>query len=147
MYAFRTHRIWSRVVLSPVLMAGIATFTIVVSSRIMKNPVVKTSRTSHGLVRACAMSPPQPFNVAHHSGAPLQPSIRYLVRDLANPFALRFQHRDLVLQLDQSESLEAVPLQLVENSRELGDGRPERCLARLQVSHRLRRLEVMHEHQ
>ena len=33
-------------------MAGMATFTIVVSSRIMKNPVVNTTSTSHGLVRA-----------------------------------------------------------------------------------------------
>src|SRR6266850_2356632 len=55
MYEFSTHRIWSSVVLSPALMAGIATLTIVVSSMIMKNPVVKTASTSHGLVRAWDM--------------------------------------------------------------------------------------------
>ena len=58
MYAFSTHRIWSSVVLSPALMAGMATLTMVVSSRIMKNPLVSTTRTNQGLVRACAMTPP-----------------------------------------------------------------------------------------
>src|SRR5882672_12118546 len=128
MYAFRTHRIWSRVVLSPVLMAGIATFTIVVSSRIMKNPVVKTKRTSQGLVglvRACAMSPPQPFKVMHHSGAPLQPPLCDFVRDLEHPLALRLEHRDLVLQLDQSKPPQTVRLQLLEDVRQLGDLRGE----------------------
>ena len=52
-----------------------------------------------------------------------------------------------MLQLDQRETHEAMRLQLVQDSRELGDGRPKRCLARLQVSCRLRRPEVMHEHQ
>ena len=44
-------------------MAGIATLTIVVSSMIMKKPVVKTSSTSHGLVRASAIPNSQPATV------------------------------------------------------------------------------------
>src|SRR5437879_13240598 len=99
----------------------------------MKNPVVKTSRTSHGLVRACAMSSPQCFKAVHHSGAPLQPSFRYLVRDLANPFALRIEHRDLVLELDQRETHEAMRLLLVQDSRELGDGRAQCWVERITV--------------
>src|SRR5919204_3993035 len=59
MYALTTHRIWSSVVFSPVLIDGMATFTIVVSSMIMKKPVVRTRSTSHGLVRAWAMPNPQ----------------------------------------------------------------------------------------
>src|SRR5438132_5259495 len=137
MYAFRTHRIWSRVVLSPVLMAGIATFTIVVSSRIMKNPVVKTSRTSHGLVRAGAMSAPQPFDVARHSGAPLQLSVRDLACDLQNPLPLRLEHRDLVLQLDERQPLQPMRLQVFQDERQLRDRRAERTRACLEVRGRL----------
>src|SRR5438309_1681092 len=69
-------------------MAGIATFTIVVSSRIMKNPVVKTSSTSHGLVRARAMSPPEPFIVGIASDLPLQPAFVDFLLEVANPSAL-----------------------------------------------------------
>src|SRR5690349_3309338 len=99
-----TQRIWSSVVFRPALMAGIATLTIVVSSMIMKNPVVRTSRTNHGLVRACAMFPPQHFIAGDAAGPPLQLSVRDLLRDLVNPCPLGLQDRDLVLQLDHRQS-------------------------------------------
>src|SRR5215831_16364072 len=99
-----THRIWSSVVFSPALMAGIATFTIVVSSMIMKKPVVRTSSTSHGLVRAWGISPPQLFMSGWDSGPPLQLSVGDLLRELAHPSALRLDERDLVLELDQGEA-------------------------------------------
>src|SRR4029077_1433377 len=51
MYAFRTHKIPSRLIFRPALMAGMATFTIVVSSMIMKKPVTRTTRTTHGFER------------------------------------------------------------------------------------------------
>jgi hypothetical protein len=37
-----------------------ATFTIVVSSMIMKKPVTKTTSTTHGLLRLSAIPSPQP---------------------------------------------------------------------------------------
>src|SRR5437762_13478117 len=94
-YAFSTHRIWSSVVLSPVLIAGIATLTIVVSSMIMKNPEVRTSRTSQGLVRARAMSPPQPNQVGIASDLPLQLSVVDLSLDVDDPptFGVRSEER------------------------------------------------------
>src|SRR5467141_4906310 len=147
MYEMSTHRIWSSVVFRPVLIAGMATFTIVVSNRIMKNPVVKTKSTSQGLVRACAMSPPQAFNVIDLSGSPLQPSVGDLLRDLYDPVTLGFQHCDLVFHLDQGEALQAMPLQFAQNPRQLGDGGCERHRPRLQVASRFSGVEVMHEHQ
>src|SRR5690348_17966406 len=98
-----THRIWSSVVFRPALMAGIATLTIVVSSMIMKNPVVRTSSTNHGLVRACAMFPPQHFISGATAGPPLQLSVRDLLRDLVDPRPLGLEDRDLVLELDHRE--------------------------------------------
>src|ERR1700730_4309471 len=41
-------------------MAGMATFTIVVSSMIMKKPVTRTTSTTHGLARASAIPNSQP---------------------------------------------------------------------------------------
>src|SRR5260370_25330652 len=110
-----TKRIWSSVALSPVLIAGIATFTIVVSSRIMKKPVVKTTKTSQGLVRACAMLPPQPFMAGIDSDLPLQLSIVDFRCDLAHPVALRRDHRDLVLELDQRQACVTAGQQLIED--------------------------------
>src|SRR3954468_2997915 len=103
-YALSTHRIWSSVVWSPVLIAGIATLTIVVSSMIMKNPEVKTSRTSHGLVRARAMSPPQSNKVSVGSDLPLQLSVVDLFPEVEHPPALGFEHRDLVLELNECQA-------------------------------------------
>src|ERR1044072_2984959 len=105
-YAFRTQRIWSRVVLSAVLIAGIATLTIVVSSMIMKNPEVRTSSTNHGLVRACAMSPPyatQRGEVRIAPDLPLQPSFLDLFLEVDHPFAFGLEHRDLVIEVDARE--------------------------------------------
>src|ERR1700730_10520515 len=89
-----------------------ATFTIVVSSRIMKNPVVRTTSTSHGLVRACAMSSPQQFMSRTHSCNPLQLDCGDLALEAANPIALRFEHGDLVLQLDQRQPRHAAVQEL-----------------------------------
>ena len=89
-------------------MAGIATFTIVVSSRIMKNPVVSTTRTSHGLVRAWAMLPPQRFMAGIDSDLPLQLAFVDLSLQLADPLALGVEHRDLVLDLDQRQAAHAL---------------------------------------
>src|SRR6266700_3547515 len=104
MYAFRTQRISSSGALSPLLMAGIATFTIVVSSRIMKKPVVSTTRTNQGLVRALAMVPPKPFLTGADSHFPLQLALYDFALELADPFPLRIEHRDLVLHLDQGKA-------------------------------------------
>src|ERR1700730_5451645 len=41
-------------------MAGMATFTIVVSSMIMKKPLTRTTSTTHGLERASVIPNPQP---------------------------------------------------------------------------------------
>src|SRR6266550_1489874 len=49
MYAFSTQRISSRPAWSPSMMLGMATLTIVKSSRIMKKPRQRTSRMIHGL--------------------------------------------------------------------------------------------------
>src|SRR5437016_4225884 len=109
MYAFSTHRIWSRVVLSAVLIAGMATFTIVVSSMIMKKPVVKTRSTSQGLVRARAMSIPQLFmGGADSARFPFQLSSVDLIRKIGRPSALSSQHCDLVLELDQRQPRDAL---------------------------------------
>ncbi len=42
-------------------MAGMATFTIVVSSMIMKKPVTNTTSTTHGLERFCAIPCSEPY--------------------------------------------------------------------------------------
>src|SRR5579864_5062907 len=139
MYAFSTHRIWSRVVPRPVLIAGMATFTIVVSKRIMKKPVVSTSRTSHGLVRACAMPTPQLFMAGVDSGVPLQRSVGDLVRDSQHPGALGLEHRDLVFQLDQQQPSVAFPEQLVEDVRKFRDRRAQHRRAAPEVLDRFSR--------
>src|SRR5579859_3833501 len=147
MYAFSTHRIWSSVVLRPVLMAGMATFTIVVSSRIMKKPVVKTNRTSHGLVRAWAMPSPQPLSAGIDSDGPLQPAFCDFALQLSDPGALGVEHRDLVLELDEGEPGDAVRPQLAHDPRELVDGRSERLRPLSQPRGGRRGVQVMHEHQ
>src|SRR5579872_1305474 len=119
-----THRIWSSVAFRPVLMAGIATLTIVVSRRIMKNPVVSTNKTSHGLVDlvgACAMPSPQLLIAGVDSGPPLQLSVPYLPGDLADPTPLRLEDRDLVLELDQRQSRVTRGQKFIEDVCELGD--------------------------
>src|SRR5439155_11633566 len=147
MYALRTQRIWSSVVLRPVLIAGIATFTIVVSSMIMKKPVVKTSKTSHGLVRACAMSPPQLCVVGIDSDLPLQLAFGDFLLEIADPPAFGVEHRDLVLELDESETADASRAELghdlVQLFRRGLQGRDPTA----QVSHRLAAADVMHKHQ
>src|ERR1700674_1499059 len=128
-------------------MAGIATFTIVVSSRIMKNPVVKTTSTSHGLVRACAMPSPQHFMPGIDSGLPLQSSFLDLELELADPFALCFEHRDLVLQLDERQPGYAGCSKLTHDMGQLFrlGGKGGNSLAKELCC--LLSLEVMHEHE
>src|SRR5437773_7991577 len=99
-------------------MAGIATFTIVVSSMIMKNPVVKTRSTSHGLVRARAMFPPQLFIVGIDTDVPLQPSVVDLFFQIGDPPALGIVHRDLVFELDQGEEVDTLSPNLCQDSVE-----------------------------
>src|SRR2546423_15024839 len=121
MYAFSTHRISSSAAPKPALIAGIATFTIVVSSRIMKKPVVSTSNTSQGLERALAMVPPQRFMAGVHSHFPLQLAFGDLAFELDDPFAFRVEHCDLVLDLDQGETGNAFGDQFPVHQFELGD--------------------------
>src|SRR4029077_4413061 len=146
-YALMTQRIWSSVALSPVLIAGIATFTIVVSSRIMKKPVVKTSKTSQGLVRACAMSPPQPLMAGIDSDLPLQLSVIDFFCDLAHPIAFRPDHRDLVLELDQHQSRVAAGQQLIEDVGKLCDHRLKGLCALLEKLRGGGGFQVVHEHE
>src|SRR5439155_7529379 len=146
-YALSTHRIWSSVVWSPVLIAGIATLTIVVSSRIMKNPVVRTSSTSQGLVRARAMSPPETFKVGNASDSPLQPSVVDLFLQVADPFALRVEHRDLVFELDQREAAQPLGAKVGQDVVELFGGRLQGERSIRDMRRGLRRAQVMHEHE
>src|SRR6266536_4069861 len=146
-YALSTQMIWSSVVLSAVLMDGIATLTIVVSSMIMKNPEVRTSRTSHGLVRARAMSPPQSNQVGMASDLPLQLSFVDLSFEIDDPPAFGLEHGDLVLELDEGQAGHAHFAHLGHDSVELFDLRLQRDRAIGQVPSRLRRAEVVHEHQ
>src|ERR1035441_3712344 len=53
-----THRMSSREACSLVIMSGMAMFTIVRSSRVMKNPSDTTSSTAHGLPRYFLTVPP-----------------------------------------------------------------------------------------
>src|SRR6266702_2567937 len=112
-------------------MAGIATFTIVVSSMIMKNPVVKTRSTSHGLVRARAMFPPQLFIVGIATDVPLQLSLIDLFFQVAHPPALGVEHRDLVFELDEGKAADTLSPNLGKDSVELFGHVPDGIYARV----------------
>src|SRR5512135_3647034 len=128
-------------------MAGMATFTIVVSSRIMKNPVVRTTRMSQGLVRARAMRSPQPFHAGINSGIPLQRSVSDLALQLFDPYPLGVEHRDLVLELDEREPGDTIRPQLAHDACELVDGRAERLRPLRQPGGGRGGVQVVHEHE
>src|SRR5713101_4050309 len=93
------------------------------------------------------MPSPQHFMPGTHSGFPLQPSVGDLALELADPFALRLEHRDLVLQLDESQPRHTGRSQLSHNSGQLlglgsegGDSLVEKLCC-------LMCLEVVHEHE
>src|SRR5487761_1155719 len=112
MYAFKTQRIWSRVVLRAESMAGMATFTMVVSSRIMKKPAHSTTSTSQGLARARDMCTPRFSFGGADTDHPLQLAFRDFQLQVAHPLALHLAHRDCVLDLDDRKPPQASRPQL-----------------------------------
>src|SRR5712692_865603 len=113
-------------------MAGMATLTIVVSNRIMKNPLVKTTRTNQGLVRACAMTSPYHLVAGIDSDLPLQ---------------LGVEHRDLVFHLDEGKAGQSLLPKLREHALELRDLGIEQCRTFVEVACGVGRREVVHEHE
>src|SRR5713101_223389 len=128
-------------------MAGMATLTMVVSSRIMKNPLVRTTRTNHGLVRACAMTSPYHLVAGIDSDLPLQLAVDNFPFELAHPLALGVEHRDLVFHFDERQSRQSLPVQLSEHVFELRDQGIERSRTFVEVACGLGCCEVGHEHQ
>src|ERR1700732_2389798 len=93
------------------------------------------------------MSSPQHFMPGTNSGLPLQPAFSNVALELAAPGALRVEHRDLVLQLDESQPCHACcsqvghdPGELVRLGAEGGDPLGEKLGGLLS-------LEVVHEHE
>src|SRR5438445_11668204 len=85
----------------------------------MKNPVVKTTRTSQGLVRAGAMSPPQRFMVGIEPDFPFQSAVIDFLFEVVDPLAFRIEHCDLVLELDQRQPAHSVVSELGEDTGKL----------------------------
>src|SRR5260370_14959267 len=93
------------------------------------------------------MASPQHFMPGTNSGLPLQRAFCDLAFELPDPFALGIEHRDLVLQLDESQSRHARcaqvthhPVQLLCLGAEGNDALAEELC-------RLPGREVMHEHE
>src|SRR5258708_31921653 len=93
------------------------------------------------------MPSPQHFMPGTNSGLPLQPAFRDLGFELADPVALCVDHRDLVLQLDESEPRYARCTQLPHYSGQLFRLGVEGGDSLGQELRRLSRGEVMHEHE
>src|SRR5260370_5248003 len=65
-----THKIWSRLACSLSIMLGIAMFTIVKSSKVMKNPSETTIRIAHGLPRNLLTASPYCRPTGHRAALP-----------------------------------------------------------------------------
>src|SRR5258706_14794796 len=113
----------------------------------MKKPRVSTTRTTQGLLRACAMFPPQPFMAGTHSDLPLQLSVSDLLFQFPHPLALGVEHRDLVLDLDEGQPRHAVTKELSQDGLELFDDHVERGGPLGEMRRRVLGRQVMHEHE
>src|SRR2546426_5168421 len=80
-----------------------------------------------------------------NSGLPLQRAVFDFALQLPNPFALRIEHRDLVLDLDQREAGESLTAKLGENVLELREVGVEQRSAFVEMVCGLVRAEVVHE--
>src|SRR5215469_10116994 len=102
-YPLMTQPICASEACSPRRMSGIAMFTIVRSSSVMKKPRPRVSSTAHSLPRRLRMS-----------RLPGQPAVPEVVDDGAEPVPLRAQQREQVLPLDQVHPVDAVRLLLTD---------------------------------
>src|SRR5216684_9010938 len=93
------------------------------------------------------MLSPQHFMPGTNSGLPLQRAFCDLAFQLAYPFALGIEHRDLVLQLDEGQSRHARWAQLTHYPRQLLSLGAEGDDALAEELCRLPGREVMHEHE
>src|SRR5258706_3107581 len=93
------------------------------------------------------MPTPQYFMSGTNSGLPLQPSVRDLAFEFADPLALCLEHRDLVLQLDQRQPCHARAAELTHDSGQLFRDRGQGDDALTQKLSCPRCSELVHEHE
>src|SRR5215475_6245213 len=101
-YPLMTQPICASEACSPRRMSGIAMFTIVRSSSVMKKPRPRVSSTAHSLPRRLR---PRRLRMSRLPG---QPAVPEVVDDGAEPVPLRAQQREQVLPLDQVHPVDAV---------------------------------------